>query len=373
MSAAVDLPRLASTLHNLYAPAFEVLVDGEDARKRLGLDVLSVTVDSPLDAPARFTFAVGNLFDVAKRQFGGGMAALRLGATVVVRMGYRDVGTMETMIHGLVSEVTTSFPSGGLPQVTVAGFDLSYPMTKRQDSFNWDRKKDSEIVVDVAEDYGLDVDPVDTQVTHPKVEQHAETDARFLRKLAERNGYVLYVEPERTLRFAPPRLDEDEIVTLEWGKGLLSFAPEVNLAEQVSEVEVRGWDPRGKQEIVGKATAADVRGKKETGALSGADLARLLARESRVSVRRPVHSSQEATRLAQGILEGRAERFVTGAGETIGIPTLRIDRNVRILGVGRDYERAYYVEQTTHAITSAGYRTTFKVRDTALGAGGGTR
>jgi len=49
-------------------------------------------------------------------------------------------------------------------------------------------------------------------------------------------------------------------VALEWGRGLLSFKPEANLAGQVSLVEVRGWNPKTKETFLGTASAGQESG-----------------------------------------------------------------------------------------------------------------
>ena len=57
-----------------------------------------------------------------------------------------------------------------------------------------------------------------------------------------------------TLHFAPPNDKATAVVRLVWGEGLLSFKPEANLAGQISQVEVYGWDPKTKKPIVGGAS-----------------------------------------------------------------------------------------------------------------------
>ena len=58
--------------------------------------------------------------------------------------------------------------------------------------------------------------------------------------------------------------------------------------------------------------------------------------------------------------------FVQGSGESIGLPELRADTNIELLGLGRELSKTYYVEQTTHTINTSGYRTTFRVKDTTI-------
>ncbi len=47
---------------------------------------------------------------------------------------------------------------------------------------------------------------------------------------------------------------EPQVPVLEWGKNLLDFQARMTTAQQVTEVTVRGWDPKTKKEIIGRAT-----------------------------------------------------------------------------------------------------------------------
>ena len=59
-------------------------------------------------------------------------------------------------------------------------------------------------------------------------------------------------------------MDAPPVGTLKWGADLLSFRPEANLGNQVSRVEVQGWDEVAKTAIVGEARAHGEGGKPRT-------------------------------------------------------------------------------------------------------------
>jgi phage protein D len=268
------------------------------------------------------------------------------------------------MIRGKITAVQTSFPASGLPQINVSGYDLTYCMGKGKKSRPaWSNKTDSYIVSQVANEYGLTPRVVDTKVQHPTTHQSQESDAQFLERLTKRNGYECFAI-DQDLFFRPPANKEAPIVSLEWGKGLLSFSPEINIAEQISKVEVRGWDINSKREVVGTAGAGEEPGR-DSGRRSGAEVVKSVCRDQgEHKVREAVFSQQEAKRRAEAILTERSELFVQGSGESIGIPEIRAGMNIQLAGLGRLFSRPYYVQQSTHTINTSGYRTTFKVKDT---------
>lgn len=368
---AKNILQIEQARQNFYAPAFNVVFGKDSVVQDLHLEVTSVRVDNVLDAADQFSFVINNAFEVSKREFikinGKTLPQFfELGSPVKIHMGYGDRKKLDLMLSGIVTEISTSFPSSGLPQVTVSGFDHSYCLTKGTGSKVWPNKKDSDAVREIATDYKLDPKVEDTRVVLPSIERSQESAARFVAKLAERNGFEFFVT-QKELFFRKPANDQQGVIELEWGRGLLSFSPEIKLSEQVTKVEVHGWNIQTKQPIVGRAGSGDEPGR-DRGRASGAEhLARVCGREqATLRVREPVFSQQQADQHARAILKRRAEGFVGGSGETIGIPELKPNVNVALGGLGAFFATTFYVQQTTHTVDSSGYRTSFQVKDVTI-------
>ena len=367
----LTLVQLEQAHLNFYVPSYRILVNGNDLLRKLFLEITTVQVDNTLKGSDRFSFTVNSAFNFENREFRLSKDfplisdLFAFGNAVEISMGYQDNKDLPLMLRGKITAVQTSFPAGGLPQITVSGYDLTYCMTKGKKSRNWSDKTDSYIVSQIAQEYGLTPKVEDTKVQHPKTEQSQESDSQFLEKLAERNGYELYAF-DRDLIFKPPANKEEAVVALEWGRGLLSFTPEINIAEQITKVEVRGWNVATKKEIVGTAGVGEEPGR-DSGRRSGGEVLKQVCRDQgELKVRVPVFSQQEAKRRAEAILKKRSELFVQGSGESIGLPEIRANTNIELTGLGKPFNKTYYVEQTTHTISTSGYRTTFKVKDTTI-------
>ena len=154
---------------------------------------------------------------------------------------------------------------------------------------------------------------------------------------------------------------------LVYGEGLLSFKPEANLAGQIAKVEVYGWDRKNKKSIVGVAEAGQESGL--TGTSAGQHLNSFVRdpkKKPTLRLRQPVFTQSAANQRAKAALDERAKKFLTGDGETIGLPELRPDRNVELTNLGVPFSKTYYIQQATHKIDSNGYRTRFKVKETGL-------
>jgi phage protein D len=375
----MDLADRSLDYGKFYAPSFVVRLAGRELVRQLQVAVSQVEVEMVLGSAWHFSFTVVDCFDPDKRMFRTGqgdedlLGQFAFGASIQVCMGYRDAKSMPIMFNGVITKLSTSFPDAGAPELVVEGYDPGFLMTLGKSSDSWRGQTDTDIVRKLASFHNLDV-VVDKTDKQPQIEQHQESDWEFLGKLAKRNStkhghFELYVDADddhSTLHFGAPRVTSAPVVSLEWGRGLLSFRPQANLAGQVSEVEVIGSDTARKTTFIGRARAESGSGANaKTIAQNLAALVRAPGREPVLRLRQPVFSQAEADQRAKAALGERTREFLTGEVESIGLPDLRPDRTVQILGIGDAFSKVYYIEQATHRIDANGYRTRCRVREIA--------
>lgn len=368
----MELSALAKTYGDFYAPAYSVRLGRDDLMRDLTVAVSQVEVDLQLGGASHFTFTVTNAYSQKSHRFETGRGSdlldiLTFGAEVEIRMGYGDARSTPTALQGMITEISTSFPDGGSPELTVSGFDHSFALTTGKHSRTWTKAQDSDAAHQIASFNNLDAVIDTTTEKHAQIEQNQETDWEFLKKLAGRNRFELYMDEQRKLHFVRPSDKAGAVVHLVYGQGLLSFKPSANLARQVSRVEVYGWDPKTKQAFVGVAGAGEesgLIGKSAGQYLDG--FVRDASKRPTLRVRQPVFTQAEADKRAQAALDERAKQFLTGDGESIGLPELRPDRTVFLDNLGDRFSKVYYIQQATHKIDASGYRTTFKVKGPGL-------
>lgn len=358
---------------DFYVPTFVVEVGRQDLVRELFLTVSSVSVDLKERSASRFSVQVGGAFDWEKREFVAGERSDRadllelfaFGSKVEISIGYGEPARLPKMLTGIVTEISTSFTSGGTPALTISGYDDLYPLTIGQSSTHWEESRDSDAVDDVAARRGLRNDVETTEPVKGRIDQSQETDMAFIEKLAKRNRATFYMR-DGTFRFGKRRNKEDAVASLVWGEGLLSFSPQANLARQITGVEVYGWSPARGDVVVGRASRGDETGR-DSRSRSGADrVVDALSDTPVVKLRAAVHTQAEADAYARAVLEDRAQEFVTGRGECIGLPEILPDVNVALEGMGRGFSKTYYVSEATHSLDSGGYRTSFEVQETTV-------
>ena len=358
----MDIVALEKKYQDLYAPTFEILIEGQNIL-HLGVEVTNVNVDNTLDGADTFSFTVFNAFDPINRELQPFVESVfAFDAEVKIKFGYGS--NTKTIMVGIITAVKVDFPAGGSPQVDVSGFDLSYRMMKENKPRIWDNLKDSEVVRDIAQEYQLtvNIDNTDTQYEQT-LKQEKENDFEFLNRLAERNYYEFFIF-DRTLYFRNPKYELAEIVTLEWQKSLVSFSPDFNIAERVFEIQVIGQNTEDKKNII--ATAKILNDeikklflKKIIGIIQGDPTTEQLVKEQ---VKQPLKSENQAKSLAKSILLKKHEDVLKGSGESIGVPDILAGKNIKLIGLGSQFDNKYYIEQTNHTISNSGYQTTFNVK-----------
>lgn len=367
------LDQLEEKHGDFYVPAAAIEIGGRDVVREHFLTVSSLTVDLKERAAGHFSFTVANAFDLTEREFVANanetpvdlLALFEFGAPVRIRMGYGDPSDLDVLLDGIVTEISTSFSGGGTPELSISGFDSLYPLTIGKGTRNWENKRDSEALVDVARDRGISAQPEQTSPVKPRIDQSQETDMAFIEKLAKRNQATFYLRNGK-LYFGQRHNKDSAVVELFWGLGLLGFSPEANIARQVTEVHVHAQPAKEGRAIVGKARQGDETGA-DTSAETGADrIVDALSDKPILSVRAPVHTQAEADARARAILDERAQELVKGSGESIGLPEIVPDVNVQLDGMGRGFSKTYWVSEATHTLDSNGYRTTFKVQEASI-------
>ena len=344
------------------APEVRLRVDGKDVPPEAEADVIEVSVLQDVSAPGMFAVRLLN-WDLDKLRFTWSDDPLFAeGAEVEVLMGY--AGELQPVFAGEVTGLEPEFRAEEAPVVTVRGYDRGHRLMRGRRTRSFTQVKDSDIAAQVAREAGLTPEAEDTKITLEYVLQHNQTDLELLEARARRIGYEVWVE-DRTLKFRPRPSDGAEALTLDLEEDLLEFYPRLSTVGLAGEVEVRGWSPKDKEAVLGKAAAADA-GSKMGGRTGGLDVAvKAFDAAVEATVDLPV-AQGEADQIAAGRLREMALSYVTGEGIAAGRADLKAGTVVRIEGCGQRFSGLYYLASVHHTYTpKRGYRTAFTVRRSA--------
>src|SRR5256714_393265 len=344
-------------------PMFEILVNSSTLSVEAAAHVVQVSVEEDTELPDMFSLEIVATDDLEDQFLWVDSEDLfSVGGSVEVKLGYAD--QLTSLFKGEITGLEPSFNSDRLPTLIVRGYDRRHRLARGRRTRTFLKKKDSDIAAQIAREAGLTANATDSGVTHDYVLQADRTDFEFLLERASRINYEVVVE-DKTLNFHPVANGAGEVLTLKADEDLAEFNPRLSSAGQVSDVAVRGWDPKNKKEIVGKSKSGD-EVSKMGGTQAGAALSeKAFGAATGLLSRTPVAAQAEADQMAVARLNSASLELITGEAVCGGRADLRPGKVVRVDGVGKRFGGQYYVTAATHVITSDGYNTPLSLRGDA--------
>jgi uncharacterized protein len=343
-------------------PEATVFVNGVELPPRAYQDLLDINIEDQLDGPSAFTLKF-SAWNGERLDFGwADEPLLAIGGEVEIRLGYP--GLPQLVLIGDIASMDLTLSASAVPSVTVRGYDALHRMMRGEKTRDFKDKTDSDTASAIARDYGLSTIKVEgSPIPHEHVLQMLTSDFDFLSNIAKDIGFELRVEG-RDLLFRKRKHDQPPTLTLTAERDLLDFSASVSASGQVSEVEVKGWDPIANQEITGKAWSST---QVPMGKKVGSEAAKsAFGKATRTLTDYTVSTQPQAEQLAREQLEKIALAYSQGHGTCIGRPDLRAGMSLKLEGIGSCFSGNYYVTTATHSYSPAqGYRTSFSVQRNA--------
>ena len=350
-------------LENPMVPAFDVIIDGSPISVEAKTHVVSLVVDDSADLPSMFELKITGSEDQDQAVPWVDDDLFAVGKQVEVKMGYAD--DLEALLKGEITALEPEFTTSRLPVLTVRGYDRRHRLLRGRKTRTFVQQKDSDIASQIASESGLTADVQDSKVALDYVVQANQSDLDFLKGRARLLNFEVVVE-DKTLIFRPVPNGQSEVLTFSLKDHVLEFYPRLTSVGQVGEVNVRGWSPKDKKEVVGKSKTGD-----ETSAMGGSASGPKVVDEafgaaiSSLSAQ-PVMNQAEADGIAKARFNERVLGFITGEGVCFGRTDLRAGKVIKIDGLGKRFSGQYYVASAAHCYGArSGYRTRFSVRRSA--------
>lgn len=396
-----SLYKASRQMQGFYVPLFEVRIEGVGLPRDVLRDVTEITYHDSIDDIDGFEVNVNNwdpttnAFKYVGAETAGDLAGSSADARryklfepcnkeIKVYMGY--LGNLALMLTGQFITMEPSFPSSGAPTLSVRGLNVLHKLRRKQYTYAWTDKKDSEIAESLNNltdpDGGGRRFPIPIRIDENAksreepieyVAQENQYDVDFLLLRARQRGYVVFVREDEEgeyLYFGPSQTQSEPVpYELKWGQSLIDFRPTLTTSNQVRSVTVKGWNRRTKEPITVTVTLDELQQQRNQ------DLYRLIEssgcgdQREEIVVNEPIFTENEARRRAEAILSDQTKVMVRASASTIGLPELRAGRKVKISGLGARFSGTYFVTGSTHTINDSGYTTRFDARREDAGGG----
>lgn len=342
--------------------AASIEVDGSP----LGDDLIPllerVTVDDYLHLPDMLVLVFRDLDRTILQR-----ARMQIGSRIRITATALGSSRPEPLIVGEITSIEAEYGPNGNKAI-VRGYDMSHRLHRGRHTDTYRGMKDSDVARKVAMRAGLAVGAVDdTGPTYEHISQANVTDWEFLSARAEEIGFEIAVEDGKFSFLKPTPSSQgpqdgdfasSDPTQLVLGQELLEFMPRVTSSGQVKEVQVRGWDHRTKQPLVGVAQAIASSARLKA---SPATLAATFGSPVHVAADRPLTTQRAVEAAARAMAEKIGSTFAEAEGVARGNPRLKSGTAVSISVVAEDFVGQYTLTQTRHDFDTRGYRTRFIV------------
>ena len=341
---------------------FYIKIDGDEAPQGIMDNLISIEVDDSLNLPDMFTIQLRdpNLEWTDSDTLGIGKE---------VEISVQGEGGRAKLIVGEITACETGFKHGTGATMVARGYDQSHRLNRGRQAKSFVQVTDSDIATRIARELGLKVEADSTTEVHEYVLQDNQTNLEFLESRAKRIGFRVLVQGD-TLHFKRIPKEGTEVPVLEWGVNLSEFNARLTTSKQASEVEVRGWDPQAKREIVGKANRAqdmpEVGERRQGGQITEAAF-NTAGKE--IVVNRVVGTQADADALAQSLCEEMGGDFIQAEGICAGNPLVHAGAMVELKGLSERFQGRYRITHALHHYDAKGYTTRFAIsgrRDNTL-------
>jgi len=350
-------------------------IDGKAASDDLLNDILQISIEESLHLPGMFTLVIRNDYFSSRDNENPWLHDETFIIGKSIEIGFSSSTTEDAdfsdaksgiLLSGEITAIEAQFNSESQAPIIVRGYDVSHRLHRGRYNRSFQNMKDSDIVSKIVGEVEISKGTIDSTggpygFGDPVgyVFQENQTNMEFLRERAARNGFELFVQDGK-LHFRKPK--EDSSLSLEWLKDISKFNVRVSSAEQVSEVEVRGWDYQNKQAIVSTKNSQNSQILTKTGQGEGKKISTAFTGSPKtIVVDKPVSSSKEAEAIAQALYNELSGEFVQADASSEGNPDIRPGKVIKLKAIGK-YSGSYYVTETRHLFQDRNYTTEFSVR-----------
>jgi phage protein D len=318
-----------------------VSVDGKKLDLEVDARLTRVIIDLDADLFGKCTLILNDpkLALINGKQFACGVA-------VKVEIGFAS--KLSKVFEGEVVALEPQFRRDSPPSLHVICHESIHRLALSSMTRAFNDVDDKEIATKIAQEHGLTADAPAGSKEH--VLQANVSDAAFLRKLAQKHSHTLRIEGKKLIIGPPPKGAD---VAIAPGDGLTKLKVKLTANSQVEEVTVHGWDPKTRQEIIGKAKPQG-----ETG-----EGAKKYGKGKTLSVAGHENTPMDvasAEAMAKGRLRKLSEGFVVAQGQMIGDPRVIPGSVLNLDKIGKEVDGGYRVDQARHEFSRHGYYINFK-------------
>lgn len=386
--------------HPQYAPMYRLTIGGQDIPAVLrscitavryedgkdGADQVQVSLANPnlqfLQSHVRGLAAIAPPTGLSFNTIGRGDVVpgglFDLDNQVALAVGYAP-DPLTDMFLGEITAVGASFPSSGMPAMTITAHDFLQRTTRGSVSRGFGPLPDAAIVAILSAENGLFplIDPymlpldalntIGNFLFGTSTKQSDQSDFALLAQIAAR--YDMEVSVDHHTLFLNRLIKEfTPSVHLRYGQSLLDFSPRVSTVGQAVGISMRvslreiridllitvGWD-FDRESIAISVLPAQA-------AVIAPAVSQPVAESKHKAIRNAIDIANAVVGLVHELRQ-KINNRLTGSGTAVGDPAIRAGAMMQLDGLGADFSGSNWrVTRAVHTLDTNGYRTSFDVQ-----------
>jgi len=292
--------------------------------------------------PSKESFEVSNMPDFEP------------GKELEIKAGYR--GQEETVFkgivikHGLKVRKTSSV-------LMVECRDKAVKMTVSCKNKYFKDMKDSEIMEELIDAYGIDKDVAATPVQHEEVVQYNSTDWDFLLCRVDANG-LLCIPDDGKLAVVKPDFGAETALAVQYGATVHDLDAEIDARLQFKAVKAAAWNPADNA-LIADVEAEDP-GVPDAGNLSSDALADVIGEEGFMLQHSGRLTEQELQQWANAKMLKHKLAKIRGRVTTDGTAAVKPGQMIQLNGIGDRFEGKLFVTGVRQQISGGNWETAFQ-------------
>lgn len=272
------------------------------------------------------------------------------GKKIEIQLGYRSKN--DSVFKGIIIKHSIKIRKNG-SQLIIECSDEAVKMTSGANNRYYTDKKDSDIMEEIIDLYGLKKEITATTPNLKEVVQYDASDWDFLLCRAEANGFVVMVEDGK-VSVAPPAIGEKSVVSVRYGATLLELDADCDARWQSKGIKASSWNATDQELIEADAKEPATTG---NGNLSPDSLADVIGGDPHIIRHGGKLSQPELQAWADGRLLKERLAKVRGRAKFQGFAGVLPDNVIEVTGIGERFEGKMYVSGIRHSFANGNWET----------------
>jgi Rhs element Vgr protein len=276
------------------------------------------------------------------------------GKEIEIKAGYRS--DEETIYKGIVIKHSIKVRKKNSVLV-IECRDKAVKMTVTCNSRYFKDVKDSDIMEELIDHYGMDKQVTATSLQHQQMVQYNCTDWDFMLSRCDASG-LLCITNDNKITIDKPQFSGNPALTIQYGATVLDLDAEMDARLQFKNVKGSSWDYTG-QELLDTVEAEDA-GIPQAGNLSSSDLASVTGSDGFTLINSAKMQEPELQAWVNMKMLKHQLARIRGSVRTDGTAAVNPGQLIELKGVGDRFEGKLYVTGVRHDIQEGSWQTVFQ-------------